>query len=107
MPENLLSIDKFSEVMTDVQIMEAAFNQKMFREDDPKAKKAEFYLQIFEKHKVSEDDFRTSYEYYADRPEDMMVVYEHVITALSKKEETVNSSKEIQRTDRTAPRSAE
>jgi len=92
LPENLIPIPEFSTIMTDVQLMEATFNQKMFKEDEPLKLMAEFYTQIFAKHNISKEDFETSYHYYADRPEQMMEVYELVITELSKQEEGINSA---------------
>lgn len=90
-PSNLIPLEEFSLVMTDVQLMEATFNQKMFREDDPRVLMARFYEQIFEKHGINRAAFDSSYNYYADRPKDMMRVYELVINELSKQEEGVNS----------------
>ena len=91
-PENLIPQEEFSLVMTDIQLMEATFNQKMFKEDEPLKLMAEFYTQIFAKHSISKEDFELSYHWYADHPEQMKQIYEVVITELSKQEEGINSA---------------
>lgn len=102
-PKNLIPLDTFQVMMVDVQLLEASFNQKFFREDDPRIKKAEFYKQIFEKYNVSEASFDSSYHFYADQPEKMMIVYEYIITELSQREEKVNSSSRPSEKNDTSP----
>ena len=105
-PADLISMDSFSEIMVDVQLLEATFNQKFWREDDPNRKKAEFYQQIFEKHGVSKEHFELSYEYYSQRPEEMMLVYEYVINELSQREEKISTSiTDAQQNDRSPAQS--
>lgn len=90
-PPELIPLEQFAAVMTDVQLLEATFNQKMVREDDPVLKMAEYYDQVFTKHGVEKDQFQTSYSYWSSRPQDMMKVYELMIDELTRQEGKINS----------------
>jgi|688.fasta_scaffold459982_2 hypothetical protein len=86
-PDDILPMEKFSEIMTDVHLLEAVNNQKMIREDDQKVMTAEYYEQVFEKYQISREEFEKSYTFWVSRPEDMMLIYDQVINNLNKMEE--------------------
>lgn len=86
-PADIIPIEVFSTIMTDVHLLEAVSNQKMLREDDPTVMTAEYYEQVFVKHNISRETFEKSYNYWASRPDNMMVIYDQVINNLTKMEE--------------------
>jgi hypothetical protein len=85
-PSGILPAEKFALVMADVQLAEAVVNQKMIREDEPLVMGAVYYTQVFEKHGISKEDFQKSHAYWASRPQDMLAIYDLVITELTKME---------------------
>jgi len=85
-PSDILPAEKFALVLADVQLAEAVMNQKMIREDDPLVMGAVYYTQVFEKHGISKEDFQKSHAYWAARPQDMLAIYDLVITELTKME---------------------
>ncbi len=90
LPEDVLSKAEMVEVMVDVQLLEATFNQRLLREDDPMVKMAVYYNQIFEKHGVEREKFVNSHRYWTARPEEMLEIYHEVINRLTRLEEEIN-----------------
>jgi hypothetical protein len=82
-PLDILDREKFVLVMTDVQLLEAIRKQKMIREDDPTAKLASWYKEVFEKHGISENQFTATFTWYYGHPEEMILIYEEVFEQLS------------------------
>jgi hypothetical protein len=85
-PPGIIPAQKFALVLADAQLAEAVITQKMSREDDPKVIGATYYNQIFNKHGISKEDFQKSHAYWANRPKDMLAIYDLVITELTKME---------------------
>ena len=86
-PADVIPIEAFSTIMTDIHLLEAVSNQKMLRDDDPEVMTAEYYEQVFAKHSISRETVEKSYKYWVSRPDDMMVIYDQVINNLTKMEE--------------------
>lgn len=82
-PDDLLSKDKFVEVMVDVQLLEAIRKQKMIREDDPTVKLASWYKEVFQKHSITEEQFTSTFTWYYGHPDEMILIYEEVFEQLS------------------------
>jgi hypothetical protein len=85
-PKDLLSDEVFIAVLTDVQLLEATYKQKILREEDPNAVMPGYYKQVFDKHGVSQDDFEDTFSWWMKRPEEMLEVYNEVIDQLTKLE---------------------
>lgn len=82
-PEGVMSKDKFTEVLTDIQLLEASMRQRFIRDEDPKLLYPIYYKQIFEKHEISEDEFKESLEYWSAQDQEMTGIYDSVIENLS------------------------
>lgn len=86
-PDDVMDHDTFVIVMTDVQLLEATARKKLIRDGDPKERTAQFYKQLFDKHEISEEEFKRSYLWWNSQPELMVEVYETVLENLSRLEE--------------------
>lgn len=92
-PENILPKDKMIKVMVDVHIAEAAIQNKYLSLNDSTKKiAAGYYRNLFEKNKITEQQFRESFLYYAHHLDLFNKIYEEVINELSKKQ-AVNANK--------------
>lgn len=92
-PENILPKEKMIHVMVDVQIAEAAIqNKNLNLNDSTKAIAAGYYRNLFEKNKITEQQFRESFLYYSHHLDLWSKIYEEVINELSKKQ-AVNANK--------------
>lgn len=85
-PENLLPRDTFVEVMVEVQLIEAIFNQNMIRNDEPKARIARYYKDSFEQFGVSREAFEATHEWYHKHPAELQNIYDEVISKLRQKQ---------------------
>jgi hypothetical protein len=92
-PDDVLDHDKFVLVMTDVQLLEATSRKKLIRDGDPKERTAQFYKQLFDKHEITEEEFKRSYLWWNSEPELMVEVYEKVLENLSRLEEETKPGK--------------
>jgi hypothetical protein len=85
-PSDVLPRETFVEVLTDVQIIEAVFNQNLIRNDDPKLRIARYYKETFERHGVEPEAFVRTYNWYYAHPELMMPVYDDVMAQLAQRQ---------------------
>lgn len=83
-PDGLLDRDKFTEVMVDVQLAEGMKVHKLgpMREKSPDMEA--MYANLFQKHKIDQNEFDITYDYYKARPDEMELIYEQVLDSLSK-----------------------
>jgi hypothetical protein len=85
-PGNILQKDKMVAVMTDVQIAEASILYQNSRGNIVENRAKDYYRYVFEKHRITEKQFRESFTYYTTRPELMDKLYEAVIIEISKRQ---------------------
>lgn len=95
-PADVLSSEKFTSVMIDVQLLEAMRAQGVEMISPEDGIDGE-YGQIFSKHHISESEFRTSYKFYRENPEKMEKVFEQVLDSLSKLDAEVKQRYSAQR----------
>jgi hypothetical protein len=84
-PENVLSKEKMALILTDVQEAEAQIQSlSLERNDSTKAIAYGYYKSIFEKHKITPEKFRESFDFYANNLGILDKIYDEVIVNLSK-----------------------
>lgn len=80
-PQNVLSQKKLVNVITDLHLMDVAFNEKKI--SILEYQKREAYKQsVFEKHKITSSDFDSSLVWYSNHPEKLELVYNEVVERL-------------------------
>jgi hypothetical protein len=82
-PEGVMNKEKFTEVFTDIQLLEASMRQRFIRDEDPKLLYPIYYKQVFEKHEISEEEFKESLDYWSGQDHEMTGIYDSVIENLS------------------------
>ena len=93
-PENILPKDKMIRLMVDVHIAEATIQSRNLGiNDSTKTIAAGYYKNIFEKNRISEQQFRESFLYYSHHLEIFNKIYEEVINELSKKQALITKKK--------------
>ena len=84
-PKNILSKEKMIAVMVDVQMAEASIqNRSLSITDSTKLIAAGYYKNLFEKNKITEQQFRESFLYYSHHLDLLNKIYEEVIYEMSK-----------------------
>ena len=83
---DVLQREKFIEVMCDIQLIEAASKNKVFRNDDEALKLGAAYKETFEKHGVTQTEFEESHKWWWSHPQAMKSVLLEVTERLTQKE---------------------
>ena len=84
-PADVLDKPMFTDVMMDMQLIEAAYNRQLAQDEDSvaKGKVYHYYGEIFQKYNTDEATFNRSFEWYTSHPEHMVEVYEIVMERLA------------------------
>ena len=85
-PENLISRDKMVQILADIHIAEAQIEGKLIYPDTAQMVFKYKEEEIFEKHDVTEQEFRETYQYYKDNLKEMDALYEIIVDTLSLRE---------------------
>ena len=83
--KNIISPSKLSEILADIHIAEASMAIKYPNPDSITSHYPDYYNSIFQKHKVSKDDFIKTMNYYQRHPEKLEKIYEAVNEILNTK----------------------
>lgn len=90
--------ETFVEVLVEVQLIEAVYNQNMVRNDDPRGRIARYYRETFEHFGITREEFTTTYAWYYRHPHEMMDIYDEVVMHLTRKQNEM-SGQPIERSD--------
>jgi len=82
-PDILLSKEQMVEILTEVQLTEAGFQFKYYR-NKAKELKPEFYNKILKQYGITLQQFKDNIDYYNYFPKVMEEIYESVLANLSK-----------------------
>lgn len=82
----MLSEDKMVEILTEIHIAEGRLKTVNIFSDSAKKMAPVLYAQIYKEQQVEAEEFKKSYEYYLNHPEQMEAIIDRVIIELSKKE---------------------
>ncbi len=87
-PDNLISKEKLTQILTDIQVVEAGFivseNRNGVRDLKP-----QYYTAVLESHNITLVDLRQNVNYYQSSPKVMEEIYEDVLAKLSKMQSDV------------------
>jgi hypothetical protein len=89
-PQGILSREEFVAVLAEVQVVEAAANQRYFRNDNERVKLAEAYNDVWHRTGVSAEVFEASHAWWWEHPEAMKAVLRDVVDVLKDMEVASN-----------------
>ena len=89
-PEGILSRAEFVAVLAEVRVVEAASDQRSFRNDNERLKLAEAYNDVWHRTGVSAETFEASHAWWWAHPEAMKGVLRDVVDALKDMEVASN-----------------
>jgi hypothetical protein len=70
-PPEIVSRDTFLLMLTEVQLIEGVYKQRLLRNDDQKVHLKSYYAELFQRFGVPESRFLTSYQWWYDHPSEM------------------------------------
>ena len=85
-PENLIKKENFTEIILELQLIEAHLNEVRVDQSVIRDSANNFFQEIFEKHGTSFEDFKSTMNYYASQPEELQGIYDAVLESLSQME---------------------
>jgi hypothetical protein len=85
-PENLIKKELFTEMILELQLIEAHLNEVRVDQSVIRDSANNFFQEIFEKHGTSFEEFNSTMNYYASQPEKLQGIYDAVLESLSEME---------------------
>jgi len=77
-PENLISEEKFVDLMVEMHLIEANINQRFVKLVDSTDTSFGYYRYLFDKYEVKKVDFDSTFNYYSRNPQKLDEVYDKV-----------------------------
>jgi hypothetical protein len=91
--DNILSVQKMSEVMVDINLLESALNMNVAQVDSITQKKEQLFLEILKKHHMEQKQYNENFEYYTNHLDSLDKIYQLVLIDLSKRKAKVMNEK--------------
>lgn len=79
---SVLDEDRFVELLTDARLLEGAYAVRYHQGE--RADMGSYYVQVFERHQVTEESFRAAMLHYSSRPEEMEAIEERVLEKINR-----------------------
>lgn len=86
-PSGVLDRAKFKEVLLEAQLIEARVTQEMVAEKRVDAPVLQYYDSLFASEGVTRDQFKASFDHYAQRPEELKAIYEEILVDLGRRKD--------------------
>ena len=93
-PEGVLAREAFIQVLAEVQLVEGAAEQRLYRNDNERQKLAEAYNDVWHRTGISAEEFEASHEWWWSHPEAMKGVLRDVVDVLKEMEVASNRADE-------------
>jgi len=77
-PENMISEEKFIDLMVEMHLIEANINQRFVKLVDSTDTSFGYYRYLFDKYEVKKVDFDSTFNYYSRNPDKLDMVYDQV-----------------------------
>lgn len=88
-PEGVIPRDTFVHVLTEVHLIEGAYKQRLFRNDDAEERALGHYAEVYERWDIDEARFLATYTWWYQQPEAMDGLLEEVAERLTELEREI------------------
>ncbi len=92
-PSNILDKEKMTAVLVDVELLEAVVKQKLLDRKYPKQNMPIYYRQVMEKNGITYQQFRNSFDWWENHPQEFHDIYVEVNKRLEKMKEEIPEEK--------------
>jgi hypothetical protein len=96
-PADLIERDRFKHVLLRAQLVEARLNHEMVIDHRPDSPVKDYYAELFTEEQITEEQFKRTFQYYAEHPEELKAIYAEILVEL-------DSLKENDRPQPSAPK---
>lgn len=83
-PDEIINSTEMAKILADIHVTEATINLRNVDSNNVASLNASLYKSVFNKHKISVEEFKKSYAFYIGNPEIFNAVYDQVITEITK-----------------------
>lgn len=90
-PENILSEEKMSAILIDMNLLEASISLSFIQEGESADNVPQF--DVYKKHNITKKEFDESFKYYSSKPEKLDKIYERVLNELNKMQAEAQNNK--------------
>ena len=94
-PSKVIPKDKMADILVDVHLAEASAENRGLNSPQINIQMAAKYDSLFQKHETSFSQFKSSYDYYLDHPDELSEIYTIVVNKLTTIESKINSGRKI------------
>lgn len=101
-PLDLLSVERFADILRDVRLLEGAYATRYNRVDSSEYKINAYYEKLFLDHGITKEQYMATYSYYMNDPKKMMAIEDMVlnkITALQAEQDSLNRINHVNPSD--------
>ncbi|MBX7052903.1 MAG: DUF4296 domain-containing protein [Flavobacteriales bacterium] len=101
-PADLLSVERFADILRDVRLLEGAYATKYNRVDSSQYKIGAYYERLFADHSITKEQYMSSYSYYMNDPKKMMAIEDLIltkVTAMQVEQDSLNRINHLNMTD--------
>lgn len=88
-PKGYIGVDSMKVIMADLHILDAVAESKAQMGMSEKILTEEYYEQMFKNHGITRQQFVESYAFYEAHPELLNLMYDDILSDISKREEQV------------------
>jgi len=94
-PSGLLSKDKMTDVLVDIHLAEGAADNRKLKSGQIDLMMTTRYKELFQKHEITYEEFKVSYDYYMNHAEELAEIYTEVVNKLTTRESLINRDKNV------------
>ena len=116
-PKGILSHEQMESVLTDIHVVDGSLIDKMMVPDTMFKYGNAQYMQTFKQHKIDSGDFKKSFKYYANKPDELFEIYDKITanlkvrvdsaTKVREKRQKVELAQQMKENERIAKRAAD
>ena len=86
-PVEVLTRDRFENVLLEAQLIEARMNHEVVVAHVNAIPAEQYYAEMFVKEGTTKEEFQRSFAYYSEHPEVMRSIYERVLEELNRRKD--------------------
>ena len=86
-PAGLLDREKFKHVLMGSQLIEARVNHEMVKDKRVDSPVQQYYDSLFVAEGVTEAEFKSTFTFYTQHPEELKAIYEEILVDLGRKKD--------------------
>lgn len=91
-PSGLMPREKFTEVLLEAQLIEARVNHESVIDKKADIPDKSYYTEMFKAQGVTEEAFKTTFDWYVAHPAELKAIYNDVLTDLQKRVDLADST---------------